>query len=78
MSVEESIKEIQKGLTGLDKMIPPKEDVPKYHYNHFNYTLPQPVIKFEWPMDDLSYGDIVASIGLVCGFICLGIAIRGI
>jgi hypothetical protein len=78
VSVEDSIKEIQKGLTGLDKMIPPKEEVPKYHYNHFNYTLPQPVIKFEWPGGEINYGDIIASIGLVLGFIALGMAIKGI
>lgn len=78
MSVEDSIKEIQKGLSGLDSMIPPKEDIPKYHYNHFNYTLPQPVIRFEWPGGDLNYGDIIAGIALVIGFICFGMVIKGL
>lgn len=72
MSVEESISEIQKGLKGLDNLIPPKEELPKYHYNHFNYTLPNPTITILYPEWSWTIFDSLAAIALVIGLLVIG------
>jgi hypothetical protein len=74
MGVEEIVKEAKKGL---DNLIPVTEKV-QHDYHQINVTIPQPVIRFEWPNGELNYGDIVAGMALVLGFISLGMAIKGI
>jgi hypothetical protein len=79
MSVEESIKEIQKGLTGLDNLIPPKKDeLPKYHYNHFSYTLPNPTITIESKDIPFTHLDAFFAGSMIAGLICFGMALKGL
>jgi hypothetical protein len=78
MSVEESIKEIQKGLTGLDNMIPPKEEKFSAPYNHFNFTLPNPVIQIESKDIPFTPLDVFFITCMMLGFIAFGMAIKGL
>jgi len=72
MSVEESISEIQQGLKGIDKMIPPKEELQKYHYNNFNYTLHNPIVTIQYPEWSWTIFDSLAAIALVIGLLVIG------
>ena len=78
MSVEDSIKEIQKGLTGLDKMIPPKEEKFSAPYNHFNFTLPNPVIQIESKDIPFTHLDAFFAGSMIAGLIAFGMALKGL
>ena len=79
MSIEDSIEEIKKGLTGMDKIIPPpKEELPKFHYIHTNIAVPNPTITFQPYENPFTWYDLIAGIAMALGFIAFGFALRGL